>query len=62
MRLMSLTRDTSQASIGPCGLLKHSPFGDSLRQVSTALLSCILECGENAAVGADGIIGSSCSY
>ena len=49
---MSLTRDTSQACIGPCGPLEHSPFGDSLRHVSTAPLSCTLDCGENAVVGA----------
>ena len=30
------------------------PFGDSLRHVSTALLSCSLVCGENAGVGAGG--------
>ena len=59
MRLMSVTRDTSHASIGPCGPFKHSPFGDSLRHVSTALLSCTMDCGENAGVGAGGAVGLS---
>ena len=36
--------------MGPCGLLKHLPSGDSPRHVSTAVLSCTLDCGENAAV------------
>ena len=45
---MSVIRDTSHASIGPWGPWKHLPFGDSLRNLSTALLSCSLDCGENA--------------
>ena len=44
---MSVIRDTSHVSIGPWGPSKHLPFGDSLRHVSTALLSCSLDCGEN---------------
>ena len=44
---MSLTRDTSHSSIGPCGPFEHSPFGDSLMHASTALFSCTLDCGEN---------------
>ena len=51
MRLMSLTRDTSHAAIGPCGPPEHWPFGDSLRQPSMALLSCTLDCGANAVKG-----------
>ena len=51
MRLMSVTRDTSHSAIGPCESLEHSPFGDNLRHESTALLSCTLDCGENAGVG-----------
>ena len=47
MRLMSLTRDTSQSPIGPFGPLEHSPFGDSLTHASTALLSCTRDRGEN---------------
>ena len=56
---MSVTRDTSHASIGPCGPLEHWPFDDSLRHVSTALLSCKLDCGENATVGVGGIVALS---
>ena len=51
MRLMSVTRDTSQVPMGPCGLVKHLPFADSLRHASTAPLSCTLDSGENAGVG-----------
>ena len=54
MRLISVTRDTSHAWIGPCGPLEHSPLGDSLRHVSTARLSCTLDCGENARFGVGG--------
>ena len=43
---MSVTRDTSNSAIGPCESLEHSPFGDNLRHVSTALLSYTLDCGE----------------
>ena len=57
---MSVIRDTSHVSIAPCGLLKHSPFGDNLRHVSTALLSWSLECGENARVG--GVVHLSSNY
>ena len=48
MRLMSVTRDTSHSAIGPFGPSKQSPFGNFLRQISTALLSCPLAYGENA--------------
>ena len=58
MRLMSVTRDTSHAPICPCRPVKHLPFGDILRHTSTALLSCTLDRGENARVGASG----SCKY
>ena len=50
MRLMSVTRDTSHAAIGPWGPSKQLPCGDSLRHASTALLSCTLDSGENAGV------------
>ena len=62
MRLMSLTRDTSHSPIGPCGPLKHSPLGDNLRHVSTAPLSCTLDCGENAGVGTVEAVGLSFHY
>ena len=45
---MSVIRDTSHVSLGPWGPSKHLPFGDSLRHVSSALLSSSLDCGENA--------------
>ena len=54
MRLISVTRDTSHVPIGPCGPAKHLPLGDCLRHVTTALLSCTLDMGENAAVGSGG--------
>ena len=47
---MSATSDTSQSPIGPCGPSEQSPFGDSLRHASTALLSSALDCGENTGV------------
>ena len=55
MRLMSVTRDTSQVPIAPCGPFEHLPFGDSLRHASTALLSCTLDRGENAGCGQAGL-------
>ena len=45
---MPVIRDTSHVSIGPWGPSKHLSFGDRLRHVSTALLSCSLDYGENA--------------
>ena len=48
---MSETRDTSHSPIGPCGTLEQPPRGHSLRYSSTALLSSVLECGENAGMG-----------
>ena len=48
--LMSVTVDTSHSPIGPCGLAALSPFADSLRYASTALLSSALDFGENAGV------------
>ena len=59
MRLMSVTRDTSQVPIGPCGPFEHLPFGDSPRHVSTAVLSSTLESGENAEVCVVGLVGLS---
>ena len=47
---MSVTRDTSHSSIGPCGPLEPSPCVDSLRYASTALLSSALDRGENTGV------------
>ena len=46
---MSVILDTSHSPIGPCGPLEQSPFGDSLRHASTALLSCTFDSGKNAA-------------
>ena len=51
---MSVMRDTSHSAIGPSGPLEQSPFGDTWRHVSTALLSSALECGENARNGRQG--------
>ena len=48
---MSVTLDTSNSLIGPCGPLEQSPFGDSLMHASTALLSCTFDCGKNAGGG-----------
>ena len=48
---MSVTRETCQFPIGPCGPLEQSPPGDSSRHALTAPLSSILDFGENAAVG-----------
>ena len=62
MRLMSVTRDTSHVLIGPCGPSKHSPLGDSLRHMSTALLSCTLDCGENARAKAGTTVAVSSNY
>ena len=59
-RLMSVTRDTSQVPIAPYGVLKHPPFGDSLRHELTAFLSCNLDRGENA--GAGGAVGQSSNF
>ena len=46
--VISVTDDTSQFPIGPCGLLEQSPGGDCLRHAPMALLSCTLDCGTNA--------------
>ena len=48
--LMSVTRDTSHSPMGPCRPVERSPFGDSFKHLSTALLSSALDCGENAGV------------
>ena len=48
MRFISVARDTSHVPIDPCEPFIHWPFGESLRHASTALLSCTLDCGENA--------------
>ena len=53
---MSVILDTSHSPIGPCGPLEQSPFGDSLRHASTALLSCTFDSDKNAA-GAKSIRG-----
>ena len=45
---MSVIRDMSHSAIGPCGLSKQSPFGDTLRYASTAFFKSSLECGEYA--------------
>ena len=45
--LMSGTFETSQSSIGPCGLLEHVPLGGVLRHVFTALFSSNFDSGEN---------------
>ena len=55
---MSVTRDTSHSPIRPWGPFGQSPFGDSLRYVSTAFLSTALDCGENAVTGEGGTIVS----
>ena len=49
-RLMSVTRDTSHVPIGPCGPFEHVPLCDSLRHVTTAVLSCNRDSGENPVV------------
>ena len=49
--VMSVTRDMSHSPIGLCGPFDQSPFGDSLRYVSTAFLSTTWDCGENAVTG-----------
>ena len=59
---MSMTRDTSHSSIGPLGPCKQLPVGDSLMHVSTALLSCTLDCGENTRVGVGGAVGLNSNY
>ena len=46
MALMSVTLDTSHVPIDPCRSWEHSPFGEDVRQVVTALLSSALDCGE----------------
>ena len=51
---MLITADTSHDPIGPCGPVVQLPRGDSLRHASTARLSSILFCGENARVEAGG--------
>ena len=43
--------DTSYSMIGPYGQLNKSPSGDNFRHASTALLSSVLDCGDNAGVG-----------
>ena len=55
MVVMSLTLDTFHSPIGPCGPLKQSPCWDILRHTSTALLSCALDCGENAGLVAHAV-------
>ena len=47
---MSVTLDTSHPAIDSCGQPEQSPFGESLRYESTAPLSSVLDCGENAEV------------
>ena len=61
MRLMSVTRDTSHVSIGPCGPLKHSPFGDNRRHESIAPLSSTLDSGENARVAVRRVVTLGCN-
>ena len=45
--LMSVTPDTSHFMIGPCGPPKQLRSRDNGRQAVTALLSSVLDCGEN---------------
>ena len=56
---MSVTLDTSHSAIGPCGLSGQSPSGDNFRHASTALLSSLPVCGENAGGAGGGAVGLS---
>ena len=61
MALISVTLLTSHSPIGPCGPLEQSLSSwDSPRHASTAPLSSVLDCGENAVVGWGRIVGPSC--
>ena len=55
-----VTLDTSHSPIGPCGPLEQSPSGDNFRHVSTALLSCTLDCGTNAGLDCGTNAGLDC--
>ena len=44
---ISVTLDTSQSSIGPYAASEQCRSRDDFKQLSTALLSCALDCGEN---------------
>ena len=50
MYVMSVTRDTSHPPIAPCTPREQSPFGDSTRHASTALLSSSLDRGKSIKV------------
>ena len=47
---MSITAETSQDPIGPCGLLEQS-VGDSFRHSTMAALSSVLDFGAHPVVG-----------
>ena len=51
---MSVTADTSHDPMGPCEPVVQLPRGASLRHVSTARLSSVVFCDENAGVEAGG--------
>ena len=50
MSSISVTADTSQSPIGPCGPSEQSPIGEYLMHLFTASLNSSLDCGLNAAV------------
>ena len=51
MRFKPVTLDTSHSPVSPCGLLGQLPLVDNFRQSATALLSSMVDCGENTGAG-----------
>ena len=57
MELISVNLDTSHSSIAPCTPSEQSGIRDDLIHLSTAFLSCALDCGENTSGPADDFSG-----